>query len=138
MVPLQKKSLPVEELAAHGVSILYLFGSQAEGVAGPTSDIDVAVVFRDSGVLAHRSSELYQKLYDILTDVFDMSNFRNIDIVFLDRAPLELRFDVVRHGSVLYETDPDARLDFEERTAALYRDFKPMLDLSDEAILARI
>jgi predicted nucleotidyltransferase len=31
-------------LAAHGVVLAYLFGSQAEGTAGPLSDVDIAVL----------------------------------------------------------------------------------------------
>ncbi|RLC56366.1 MAG: hypothetical protein DRI80_16390, partial [Chloroflexota bacterium] len=31
-------------LARHGVVLAYLFGSQAEGTAGPLSDVDIAVL----------------------------------------------------------------------------------------------
>ena len=34
-----------EVFAAHDVAVAYLFGSRAEGTAGPTSDHDVAVLF---------------------------------------------------------------------------------------------
>lgn len=120
-----------------GIGIVYLFGSQAEGLAGKLSDVDVAVVFRE-GLAPKNSKDLYNKLYDLFTEVFDMSNFKNIDIVFLDRATLELRFDVIRHGKVLYEASEDLRKEFEHRTAMLYMDFKPLLKNFDRAILSRV
>ena len=117
--------------------VVYLFGSQAEGVAGPMSDIDIGIVC-DSTNQKCDVSDVYQRLYDIFTDVFDMSGFRDIDIVMLERAPLELRFDAITHGKIIFETDPELRSDFEERTAELYRDFKPLREESNRAVLQRI
>lgn len=135
---IQKQPLPVKKLEALGIGIVYLFGSHAEGVAGPTSDIDIGVVLRNPSMAPGDISALYSDLYDIFTDCFDMSNFRTIDIVLLQRASLELRFDVVTHGIVLYEYSSDFRSEFEEQTAALYRDFKPILEQFNDAILERI
>ena len=135
---IQQKSLPEGMLRDLGVAVVYLFGSQAEGIAGPMSDIDIGVLYSDSNHLNRNRGELYQALYDIFTDVFDMRGFKDIDIVMLDRAPLELRFDVITHGKVIFETDHEFRRDFEERTAALYRDFKPLREESNRAVLQRI
>ena len=138
--PIQQKSLPEALLRELGVAVVYLFGSQAEGIAGPMSDIDIGIVYADadSNSLNRNRGELYQALYNIFTDVFDMRGFREIDIIMLDRAPLELRFDVITHGTVIFETDPELRSDFEERTAALYRDFKPLREESNRAVLQRV
>lgn len=133
-----KIKLPADKLKALKVALVYLFGSQAEGVAGPSSDIDIGVVFSDPALVRGNTTEVYGKLYDIFSDFFDMSNFRNMDIVFLERAPLELRFDVISHGLALFEMSRDFRLDFEERTAALYRDFRPILNEFNRAVLERI
>lgn len=133
-----KIKLPEDKLRELKVALVYLFGSQAEGTAGPSSDIDVGVVFADPKIARGDTLDIYNKLYDILTDVFDMSNFRTLDIVFLERASLELRFDAISHGLVLFEISSEFRADFEERTEALYRDFKPLLNEFDRAILERI
>ncbi|MBI3442247.1 MAG: nucleotidyltransferase domain-containing protein [Candidatus Sungbacteria bacterium] len=139
LFPIQKKPIPADRLRQLGVAVLYLFGSHAEGLATSASDIDVGVLFsRNALPLPENKTELYNALYDVFTDVFDMSGFRDIDIVFLDRVPLELRFDVITHGQVLFETDPDIRLDFEERVAALYRDFMPLLNEFNRGVLQRI
>lgn len=133
-----KKEIPVEKLKALQVGLLYLFGSRAEGIAGPSSDIDVGLVFADPKIVQGNTTKIYGELFDIFSDVFDMSNFRTIDIVFLERATLELRFDAISHGVVLFEISPDFRLTFEERTEALYRDFKPVLDGFNRAVLERV
>lgn len=133
-----KNQIPAEQLERLGVGILYLFGSHAEGTAGPSSDIDLGVVFTDPAVVKGDTSEIYGKLFDLFSDIFDLSNFKNIDIVFLERAGLELRFDVISHGIVLFEISSEFRLEFEERTMALYRDFKPLLNFFNQAVLERI
>lgn len=138
-LPIQQKPIPADRLRQLGVAVLYLFGSHAEGLATPVSDIDVGVLFApDALPLPENKTELYNALYDVFTDVFDMSGFRDIDIIFLDQARLELQFDVITHGRVLFETDYDIRLDFEERVAALYRDFKPLLNEFNRGVLQRI
>lgn len=139
LLPIQQKPIPTDLLRKLGVAVLYLFGSHAEGLATPASDIDVGLLFApDALPLPANKTELYNELYDVLTDVFDMRGFRDIDIVFLDQAPLELQFDVITHGQTLFETDPEIRLGFEERIATLYRDFRPLLNEFDHAILQRI
>ena len=138
MISIQKKELPIEDLKRLGVEAVYLFGSQAEGVAGETSDIDVGILLKTSIPKSESITPLYNSLFDMLSDSFDMSHFRTMDIVFLDRAPLELCFDVIQHGIVLYESSPTVRMDFEERIVALYRDFQPILRQFNEAVLEKI
>ena len=133
-----RKEMPIEKLKELRVGLVYLFGSHAEGVAGSGSDIDVGVVVTDKSLVKGGITEIYNMLFDIFTDVFDMSDFKTIDIVFLDRAPLELCFDVISHGIVLYEASPEFRLDFEDHIEALYRDFYPILQKFNRAILQRI
>mgnify|MGYP001602552437 CR=1 FL=1 len=133
-----KKEFPVEQLKELQVGLVYLFGSYAEGMAGEGSDIDVGVVMTDKALVKGSITEIYNKLFDVFTDVFDMSNFKTIDIVFLDRAPLELCFDVISHGVTLYELSTEFRMNFEDHIEALYRDFYPVLQEFNRALLARI
>ncbi|OHA24321.1 MAG: hypothetical protein A3D50_02200 [Candidatus Taylorbacteria bacterium RIFCSPHIGHO2_02_FULL_44_12] len=138
MSSIQQKKLPEQELQRLGVDAVYLFGSQAEGVAGEASDIDVGILLKTPIPKPESVTSIYHALFNILSDSFDMSNFRTIDIVFLDRAPLELCFDVIQHGIVLYESSQTIRTEFEERVAALYRDFQPILKQFNEAVLEKI
>lgn len=130
--------LPADKLKKLNIGLVYLFGSRAEGMAGSSSDFDVGVVFTDPKIIRGNTTEVYNALYDIFSDIFDLSNFKTMDIVFLQRASLELRFDAISHGLVLFEISSDFRADFEERVEMLYRDFKPLLDGFNRAILERV
>jgi len=118
----------LEEL---GVSLVYLFGSYAEGVVSPSSDLDLGVVFT---VVPQDHVQAYQALYDLFTDAFP---HRQLDIVLLQQASLELRGDAIRHGTVLYESSLEARAVFEERTMLACADFAPLQREIDRAIVAR-
>lgn len=123
-----------KRLENSGVCVVYLFGSRAEKKSNAASDIDIGVVFEHE---PHDKEvpRLYAGLYDILTDHFP--NYQ-VDIVFLQKANLELRFDAISHGRVLFESSQAMRLDFEENTMMLYADFRPLLEEIDKAILDRI
>ena len=114
-----------------GVSVVYLFGSVAEGVAIPSSDLDLGILFRR---FPDDPPGAYERLYDLLTDAFPG---RHLDIVFLQRAGLELKGDAIRHGQVLYEASPAERATFEERTMLACADFAPLQREIDRTILAR-
>ena|SRR3989338_36378 len=124
----------IKRLKDSGVSLVYIFGSYAEGKSLPLSDVDIGFVFTDTIKLKENIGEIYSALYDIITDVFPG---KDIDIVFLQRASLELRFDVISHGKLLYESTREERLDFEEKTALFYADFKPILNEINQVILDR-
>lgn len=136
MTTVLKQPLPENRLKQLGVKTVYLFGSHAEASAGPESDVDVAVLF--AYPLPKDNQTVYQALYEIFADCFDLSEFKTIDIVFLHQVGYELQQNVVRHGKVLFEDDLSARLEFEDNTRMKYLDFKYYLDLQDQAILERI
>lgn len=122
------------KLQALGVRVVYLFGSSAENYRQPQSDVDIGVVLadREAGL---NISKLYNALYDMFTDVFPG---QEIDLVFLQRAGLELNFDVISHGRAIYESPQADRPSFEERVQLLYADFKPLLNNFDRAVLGKI
>jgi predicted nucleotidyltransferase len=120
-----------------GVVALYMFGSRAQGIAGPLSDYDFAVLMKEGG--HKRGGKAYDQLYDILAPLCPRSLDNDIiDIVFLINASLELKLHVVRYGQVLFETNTLARLRFETQTMLEYSDFRPLLDMQDQAILAAL
>ena len=117
------------------VSLVYLFGSYAESRSGPLSDVDIGIVFYSDFLLPKDCRRIYNELYDVFTDVFPG---KSVDIVFLQKAGLELCFDVITHGSILYEYSRDERFNFEEKITLLYADFKPILNEFNKAVLERI
>ncbi len=132
---IQNITLPHEKLQDLGIGLVYLFGSQVESASGPLSDVDIGIVCSDPATSQGNTVHLYNKLFDIFSAVFKTDN---IDIVFLHRAPLELKFDVVTHGRVLFAISKDFQDQFEHHTIMLYADFKPTLDQFDQAVLSRL
>lgn len=124
-----------EKLRSLDVGIVYLFGSYAEGTNHTLSDLDLGIVFSNEKLVQGDTSSLYNQLYDLFTDI---SPGRKLDIVFLQRAGLEIRFDAIRHGRVVFEVDKERTLDFEEKTMILYADFKTILNEFDRVIVEAI
>lgn len=126
-----------KNLHALGVQALYLFGSRAQGVAGPFSDYDFGVLMAEEG--HKRGGKLYDAIYDIISPLCPRTLENDvIDIVFVRDAPLELRFHIIRYGKVLFDANPRERGRFEDITTMLYCDYRPLLDMFDKAILATL
>lgn len=97
------------------IVVAYLFGSMAKGTAGRLSDVDIAILMsRDYRPTLDYHLYLMSKLANILR--------REVDIVMLNEAPPLLRFEVIKHGKVLYCRDEIDRVAFEERTIDEYLD----------------
>jgi uncharacterized protein len=107
--------------------LVYLFGSRASNTAGPLSDYDLAVYFSD---VPDHSLKYY--LSHQAATVLDTNR---IDIVVLNRAPIELKYAVITTGTVIYEISRAARVDFESLTLGLYGDFLPVLRAQREELL---
>ena len=77
---------------ARGARRVVLYGSRARGVAGPRSDIDLAV--EGCSDYAGFVDDMQERLWSLL----------KVDVVNLDGAVSEtLRADIDRDGKVLYE-----------------------------------
>lgn len=105
-----------------GIAAAYVFGSVARGVAREDSDIDVAVLCTQTppatleGAGLRLASDLERRLG------------RAVDLVVLNRAPLDLVHRVLRDGILVHETDRAARVRFEVARRREYLDLKPFLD----------
>jgi len=123
---LKLRSFFAETRSQFAVGLAYLFGSQATGQAGAQSDYDVAVLFDgkvptdDRYVLTHQ-----------LTELLDTG----VDLVDLARAPIELVYNVIATGQILYEKDRTTRVEFEARTLSMYFDQLPVLRAERRALL---
>lgn len=104
------------------IAAAWLFGSHASGRARADSDVDVAVLLAQEpprtidGLGLDIAGELEERLE------------RVVDLVVVNRAPVELVHFILRGGVLVYETDPDRRVAFEVRARAEYFDLKPILD----------
>ncbi len=81
-----------------GVNLVYLFGSQVSGQIGPMSDIDLAIL-DESGEDALAVQARFQ--YTIAKSM----NTDRIDVVMLDRAPIELAYHVIATGKLVHQKD---------------------------------
>jgi predicted nucleotidyltransferase len=107
--------------ADSGLVCAYLFGSTARGVARPGSDLDVAVLFASDP--PHTLAGLHLDLADDLS----AATGRPVDLVVLNRAPVDLVHRVLRDGILLLERDRSARISFEVHARAEYFDLLPYL-----------
>ncbi len=112
-----------------GVQAVYLFGSVASGDTHAESDLDLAVVPRDSSV---RAAKL-----DMLADLA-RNGFCNVDLVFLDTENILLKFQAVRQNHLLYSNDEFHPGDYFSLTIRQYFDFLPYLKIQSEADKRRI
>jgi predicted nucleotidyltransferase len=116
------------------ISLVYLFGSSIVGTQRAESDIDIGVVFEKPERIKNTMiifEELYLSLSQVFTD-------QDLDIVFLDFAPLTLQFEVVTTGKVIYRVSREFEYDYKEKIIKEYIDFKPLLDIQDQILLERI
>lgn len=108
------------------VSLAYLFGSRAGGAIGPLSDYDLGVlVERPSDELRHRLSHNVCRALD--TD--------RVDLVLLNKAPVELAYAIIAQGRLLYQRSLAARVEFEARVLSRYGDYVPILRRQRQDIL---
>ena len=106
---------------AAGLAAVYLYGSVARGTAAPHSDVDI-------GLLLTRTapSTLDAQPYDVEADLERLLG-RAVQVVELNRAPIDLRARVLREGRLLVDVDRSARIRFEVQTRNEAFDLEPFL-----------
>ena len=116
--------------AEKGVILAYLFGSQAEGKAGPLSDIDIAVLLTPD-VPPEHWTDVQIELICELTSIFHRDD---VDVVILNRATPLLAHEVIKYGQCIYEPDRGVRVDFETAAFRRYVDTKPLRRLQQRRL----
>lgn len=108
----------------YGVVFAYLFGSQARGVSGPLSDIDVALYLGET-VAREQWFDLRLK---VLGELSDLLKTDALDLVVLNEAPPLLAHRILKEGRLLFCADLRVRLEFEANAVLKYLDWKPYLE----------
>jgi predicted nucleotidyltransferase len=116
------------------VLIAYLFGSQAQGKAHPRSDVDLAVRVRGHPSLEERDA-LRTEWEEALSELLGR---HDVEVVVLNGADLFLRYQVVKHGRVLFARDPAEVIADWNRTFKEYFDVKPLWDQYTQLIRQNI
>jgi predicted nucleotidyltransferase len=108
-------------IARHpSVILAYLFGSQVRGEIGPLSDIDIALLLDDADETGTVRSDLRSAIADALGQ-------ERVDVVFLNRAAVELAYAIILNGELVYERDAYTRVEYEAKIMSLYCDYLPVL-----------
>ncbi|NLK00284.1 MAG: nucleotidyltransferase domain-containing protein [Clostridia bacterium] len=97
------------------VAGVFLFGSYGTEYETKFSDIDLGVVFLPEmkiGLTEELDLDAYLSL-ELGTD--------KLDVVNLNKAPIQLRFNAISQGELIYEADFIATRDFIEETINLYQ-----------------
>lgn len=111
------------------IQAVYVFGSAASGKLHAESDLDLAICSRRASIHAEK--------LDILADLTRLG-FNNVDLVFLDRPDVVLRFEAVRQNHLIYcREDFDASAFF-SLVLRQYFDFAPYLRIQREAYKRRV
>ena len=106
-----------------GIAAAYLFGSVARGTAGPGSDVDVGILYLEDPPLTLEGMgfELEGELEKLLR--------LPVQVVVLNRAPVDLTIRVLRDGKLLVDRDRPKRIDFEVKTRFEFLDLEPYLKM---------
>ncbi|HKZ69619.1 MAG TPA: nucleotidyltransferase domain-containing protein [Anaerolineales bacterium] len=119
----------------HGVVLAYLFGSQAEGTARPSSDVDIAVLLPDGTP----RSKYFDTRLDLINDLADVFGRDDVDVVVLNEVPALLAREAVRAGKILYEDEVTRpAVEFVVRTMSYYADTEHFRKLAQTYLLDRI
>jgi predicted nucleotidyltransferase len=110
------------------VTLVYLFGSQATGEVGPLSDVDLAVLLAPGAPVAQIRSRLAHAFSAALEGAA-------VDLVILNRAPIELAYAVIAQGELFYERDRAGRIEYEADVMSRYGDYLPYLRMQRQEIL---
>jgi predicted nucleotidyltransferase len=97
------------------IALAVLFGSRARGDERRVSDTDVAVLLLDDSLERRRDVEA----------ALGRAAGTSIDIVFLNTAPPQLRFEIARDSKVLVEREPHLWADFQARAMIAWWDWAP-------------
>jgi uncharacterized protein YutE (UPF0331/DUF86 family)/predicted nucleotidyltransferase len=111
-----------EILERHGVVLAYLYGSQAQGDAGPLSDVDVVVQFTPD--LSRR--ERFSRTARLISDLCQLLQRDDVYVVDLDAIPPLLCHRIYLKHRLLYCPDDAVRVAFETRALRQYVATRPL------------
>lgn len=106
-----------------GLATAYLFGSVARGTAKPGSDVDVGILYSEEPPRTLKGLGL--ELQGDLEDLLELP----VQVVVLNRAPVDLVIRVLRDGKLLVDRDRSKRIRFEVKSRFEFWDLEPYLKM---------
>jgi len=111
----------------NNISLAYIFGSQLKGKTGPLSDYDFAIF------LSRKPS--FQFKYRLKNKLVNILNTEQVDLVILNDAPIELKYNVIATGKIIFQKNSMIRTKFEADTLSRYFDYLPVLRAQKKEVL---
>lgn len=119
--------------AKYPIKLAYLFGSRATGTENLMSDVDIAIIFKNS----YSNMDRVMARGDIIEE--GKAFFKlNVDVISLDNASITLKHEVIKNGIIIKDTTDAARAEFESITLREYFDFKYYSDIYNESMIKNI
>jgi len=106
-----------ECLCKYPVIIAYLFGSEAKGTSGALSDMDIAVLV-DRNIDKSERFDLRLRLSNELSSSMN----KRVDFVVLNDSPVQLSYEVIKHGKLIFCKDKSMKVDLEVEILSKYLD----------------
>jgi len=110
------------------VDLAILFGSAARGELRKDSDVDLGL--RARGLEPHRRNAMLAAVERAL--------HRTLDVIDLDTAPPQLRFEIARDGVAVIERTEGALTDFRARAYVDWLEFAPLARMVHRRALERL
>jgi predicted nucleotidyltransferase len=97
----------------------------------PLSDIDIAILF-DEKISSAEAEDMENEIYAKLTEVLGTDE---VDLIVLNKAPISVRFGVLKDKEFIYFSDKRKVVDFQCDVISEYLDFKPIRDEMNKEFL---
>lgn len=125
-----------------GINLVYLFGSRAKALTGdspspnrdvgPLSDYDFGVVAKFKA--SEENKIPHSRLFKLQSKFARLLN-SEVDLLQLNSAPIELQYNVIASGVLLFETNIELKVEYEARVLSRYGDYLPVLRRQREEII---
>jgi len=116
----------------HSEAVLaYLFGSYAQGEAGRSSDVDIAVLLEGD------AKKLYESYQGLSLGVRDALGTERFDLLLLNDALPALKFEVISTGSLIHARSDQDLNAFETNVVRVYLDTAHLRAVQNEYLRRR-
>ncbi|MDO8512470.1 MAG: nucleotidyltransferase domain-containing protein [bacterium] len=117
----------------YSLADVYLFGSRISGFAREDSDLDIGIRFKNGLPKEEERGKLYGNIFSDLSSCFAEAK---IDLVFIDEVLLHFQYKIINDGQLIYSKNKENSMNFEEKIANYYRDYKYFIDEYFKGVLA--
>ncbi|MEM3041584.1 MAG: nucleotidyltransferase domain-containing protein [Nitrososphaerota archaeon] len=113
------------------ILVAYLFGAYVKGGQTSISDLDIAILLSEEPKLLKELLEYYLYLLNRLSNILG----DRVDLIILNLSPPLLKYQVMKHGKVVYSRDERARVEFEAGSLREYLEFSRLMARYDECLM---